>query len=430
MRSRTSFLALGTAATWAAVAWVLVEPLLRERDRRGDYLFGHYHQLDLYVGLPCLAAAVVTSLAWLVPRAAARTAAIVVAGFAALGLFDLAFTFLVCGIATPNRWLDQAHVSRLDNEPDPELGFRRKPDRHWTGRVAGVDRIVTYRADARGFRNPPGVGDRADVVFVGDSYTEAAQVELEDTFALRVGAATGLRVVNLGRGAYGPQQELIVLRRHGLAFAPRAVVWQLFDGNDLGDAEEFARWRDEEPEPAVPLLQRYLHNSFFRRFLDETVRTKRGEFAALELGDGRRVALSLRYRWQPRQVETRARGWQETADSLREGARLCRERGIGLCVLFVPTMARVCRDRLTFDGAAERERWLPDDPPEPLHFGAAVARLCAELGVDLIDMYPTFREAASARPDGIYIPTDEHLDRRGHELVAERVARWLPDRAR
>jgi hypothetical protein len=50
-------------------------------------------------------------------------------------------------------------------------------------------------------------------------------------------------VVNLGRGAYGPQQELIVLKRYGLAYRPRVVIWQLFEGNDLADARQFSEWK-------------------------------------------------------------------------------------------------------------------------------------------------------------------------------------------
>ena len=54
-------------------------------------------------------------------------------------------------------------------------------------------------------------------------------------------------MINLARGAYGPQQELIVLKRYGLAYEPRFVVWQLFEGNDLVDAEAFAEWK-KNPE--------------------------------------------------------------------------------------------------------------------------------------------------------------------------------------
>ena len=59
--------------------------------------------------------------------------------------------------------------------------------------------------------------EQADIVFIGDSFTEAASVAEEDTFVRRVAKASGLKAVNLGRGAYGPQQELIVLKRYGLA---------------------------------------------------------------------------------------------------------------------------------------------------------------------------------------------------------------------
>src|SRR5437588_352338 len=83
-----------------------------------------------------------------------------------------------------------------------------------------------------GFRNPPGIHS-ADICFVGDSYTEGANVPAEKTFASLVGSTSGLRTVNLGRGWHCPAQELIILRRYALKYKPRVIVWGIFEGNDL-----------------------------------------------------------------------------------------------------------------------------------------------------------------------------------------------------
>ena len=79
------------------------------------------------------------------------------------------------------------------------------------------------------------------------------QVDEGDTFVRRVAQSTGLSAVNLARGAYGPQQELIVLKRYGLAYKPRVVVWQLFEGNDLHDAEAFAEWKQNPQQVSTSL---------------------------------------------------------------------------------------------------------------------------------------------------------------------------------
>jgi len=128
------------------------------------------------------------------------------------------------------------------NLPDDELGFVRKPNVVWEGRLSLEGKDLSYHTDENGFRNVPQI-HQADLVFIGDSFTEGASVPEEDTFVQQLGKKVTHSVVNLGRGQYGPQQELIILRRYGLGYNPRVVVWQLFEGNDLSDATRFAEWR-------------------------------------------------------------------------------------------------------------------------------------------------------------------------------------------
>src|SRR5690606_26811851 len=150
-----------------------------------------------------------------------------------------------------------------------------------------------------------------------------------DCFARRVGRTLERSVVNLGRGAYGPTQELIVLRRYGLSYTPDVVVWQLFEGNDLGDAERFAQWRDGELTALPSLEERYVQNSLLKPLFDATTRVKNRVFLTLE-GDDRR--FRLRYRYDPRYAADKARGLEETLDALRDGAELCRDHGARLVV--------------------------------------------------------------------------------------------------
>ena len=86
----------------------------------------------------------------------------------------------------------------------------------------------------------------------------------------RVAQSTGLSVINLARGAYGPQQELIVLKRYGLSYEPRVVVWQLFEGNDLADAEAFVEWKKNPEQVVTSLKDRYLDNSLLHQLLTNT----------------------------------------------------------------------------------------------------------------------------------------------------------------
>ncbi len=116
-----------------------------------------------------------------------------------------------------------------------------------------------------------------------------------ETFAQRVAAETGMTAVNLGRGAYGPQQELIVLERYGLSYQPRVVVWQLFEGNDLKDVSNFAQWRSTQQPPTKPLLIRYFDNSLLRLPLERTWRNQSATArATLRYHDGTAQQVVIR----------------------------------------------------------------------------------------------------------------------------------------
>src|SRR5678815_2589951 len=83
----------------------------------------------------------------------------------------------------------------------------------------------SYRTDRFGFTNPDSVWDRpADLVLVGDSFTQGFCVPVEDSFAGRI-RAVHPATVNLGGGANGPLIELATL----VEFEPRArargVLW-------------------------------------------------------------------------------------------------------------------------------------------------------------------------------------------------------------
>jgi len=127
---------------------------------------------------------------------------------------------------------------------DPILG---------TAPVAGAEGMFTREGHAHvqitehGFRGvdvaetkPPGVWRLA---VLGDSYTEAKQVELEDAFPSRLqtllddcDAIDGrVEVLNFGIAGHGTAQQRLVLEHHALGHEPDAVLLAFLTGNDITD---------------------------------------------------------------------------------------------------------------------------------------------------------------------------------------------------
>jgi hypothetical protein len=123
---------------------------------------------------------------------------------------------------------------------NPVLGWSQIPNA--TYRVVIEGRPVRVSFNSMGFRDsehmlakPPGV---KRIVFIGDSFCEAVQVNFEETFIRRLqdllnaGEATRWEAINIGVGDFGTAQEYIALKEYGLAFDPDVVVQEVFPLND------------------------------------------------------------------------------------------------------------------------------------------------------------------------------------------------------
>ncbi|MDT3778175.1 SGNH/GDSL hydrolase family protein [Nitrospira sp. MA-1] len=93
------------------------------------------------------------------------------------------------------------------------------------------------------------------ILLLGDSYTEARQVMLEDTFGRKVEQQLrscerllphNVEIINFGVPGYGNAEELITLRSRGWDYDPDLVLTMFFSGNDLID--NFPRAELREPE--------------------------------------------------------------------------------------------------------------------------------------------------------------------------------------
>ncbi len=130
--------------------------------------------------------------------------------------------------------------------------FHRLDDqRGWAPR-AGVEGWWTKEGKAYIRNNRAGFRDRdhdltkPDGVFrlavLGDSFTEARALPLEETFWSVAGRDLGacpaldgaeMEVLNFGVSGYGTAQQLVTLRDHVLAYEPDLVLLAFYSGNDV-----------------------------------------------------------------------------------------------------------------------------------------------------------------------------------------------------
>lgn len=97
---------------------------------------------------------------------------------------------------------------------------------------------------------PPGV---YRIVVLGDSYVEAKQVALEDTFHKLIEAqlnTRGLRVevIALGKSAVGTVKHLEILKNIGLKYDPDLIILEFLAANDVRDNSPVLNKFESDPE--------------------------------------------------------------------------------------------------------------------------------------------------------------------------------------
>ncbi len=318
---------------------------------------------------------------------------------------------------------DDAHSMTVS---DPRLGYLVRP--HFTGQISRGDFRYTFHTDEHGFRNPSPWPKQADIVVVGDSLVFGDGANDDQAWPRLVAEALpGIDVINLGVSGFGPQQYLRVLEAFGLDLHPKLVLFMLFSGNDLKDADAFqrwvdadigvpyAQWRDQDYRrgdlgPWRGLLERSRLVTFLRGA--RVALTSRLAGGTIDFADGRRVQLAPTYLREETELSHPGDPALELALATIERARaVTREHGAHLLVLLMPTKEEVYLPRIGKPA-----------PPlvEPLRAGLE------SRGIPFLDLTPDLEaHARDAAP--LFYEIDGHPNADGYRLIAQVVADHLKE---
>lgn len=299
------------------------------------------------------------------------------------------------------------------------------------------------RTNALGFRDEPIAPAKAPgtfrVVVLGDSFMEALQVSHEDSLPHRLGelledrSGRPVEVVNAGVSGWGTADQLIWLRRVGLALEPDLVLVAMTLHNDVSDnlalrhhdlvaGAPRARPRTEMPlRVYAPLeLKGWLASrSHLYRLITERLRG--GEIQSRAGALASHVSALMR-RDPDEQIEL---GWKLTRHHLDEIQEASRANGARMAIFMIPLAVQL-RDRVFAEFLASHDldpNEVQLDRPQQ-----AVREWGAAAEVPVIDLLPDFRTRVAADPSLLYIPADGHWNEAGHELAAEAVATALIER--
>jgi sugar phosphate isomerase/epimerase len=279
------------------------------------------------------------------------------------------------------------------------------------------------RINSEGFRDREFVIPKAPgtyrILTLGDSFTWGAGLDVHETIPkqleakLNAGSETGrFEVINGAIPGYNTLEEMRLLKKRGLKYDPDMVLL-IYNLNDIESKPDVTRDESREhlsARPAQPGTMRNAGPYDVKHGLRGLVLTMEEHsrlvsFVVPRLGTLLRRAglLGAEVSWVEKLFRGYTKenpGWVESSESLREIARITRERGIRLVVAIYPLLV-------------ELDRYGGKDAH------ATVRAFLDELGVDCIDLLEVFENRQGS---SFWVNfADSHPNAEAHRMVTERI---------
>ena len=322
--------------------------------------------------------------------------------------------------------------------PDPEL--LAKPEPHYSAKIlfnrGNIGRALCLpprqaepfesRYDKNGFRNEQDLTS-AEIAVIGDSFVESPMIPSSLLATTRLTEIQQKTVANLGQSGYGPQQELAVLKRYALPLHPKSVVWVFYEGNDLLDAEDYAR-KVSSLNSVWNSMDGVWNRSLTKNSLLWLMRSIKGCVPKPSVEGNHGTVLDdeekehrLYFMDHSNMVSLTAKeldGLQKSVAAIEEAYRLVQKEGAQFIAVLAPTTLRVYQDIANFEKAGEDiKRSELNDLPDRLR------KMISEISPDIgyLDLTPALKSAAR-KNRLVFMSDDTHWSSEGHRVVAEALA--------
>jgi SGNH hydrolase-like domain, acetyltransferase AlgX len=292
------------------------------------------------------------------------------------------------------------------------------------------------RFNEYGFRKSSS-GPPYDIAVIGDSYIEFGESD-ETIFTEILHRETGLSVLNLGRGWYGPYQYLELLKRYALNPSPKYVFFCFFAGNDFNDITQYEVWkaggkynfyRDLDNQSIISRFVLATSDVFFylkqeiKRVLNmkaDNVRSDLSKFGIIQIGN-KKVPMVFS-RWEKEVINEQLSAMKSIISEFKS---ICYENDIIPVLIYIPTATQVYAELYSPDSNSQFIDRVMNNPDNPSL--QAIATLVTQLNIDFINLLPVFKQRAA---DGylLYYPFDTHWNIEGRRTAASFIASYFEKR--
>jgi len=307
-------------------------------------------------------------------------------------------------IWTPDKYL---HVQHIPNTEFTEVGYYKEYKAK--GRINNWGFIGEDINLAKG-------KDTVRVIVLGDSFTEAVQVDWDKNYCSRLGALLDgkYEVINAGVSDYSPKLEYLYLREKLIYFEPDYLVLQLFS-NDVHDDYRYKNEYKDNISLSYSNSFVYNHSKFYHYFLRQ-----KAKLLKKIIKEKRRETIPADMRFffiKQGNDKLKEEAWRNTEGYLLKIKELADKRGIKLAIFTIPIEAQVSSPQ----EMSEASQFYFEEKPTD-DFDIYVERFCRGRGVDFIDMLPVFRDNKKLN---LYFEKEGHLTEAGHRLVADVLYKYI-----
>lgn len=374
-------------------------------------------------------------------------------GRGALVLFGVFWAFIM--VEAGFRLLDLGKDSF--STPHPVLGAFHPPGK--TGIYSRSNFKVKISINSQGLRDvehsPAKSAGTYRIVVLGDSFMEAIQVPLEQTFAKQLeqmlNADSGgkkYEVINLGMAGFGTDQEYLALKHLGLQYQPDLVILAFFPGNDVRDNYFFKNkphfrldaggkpvlqpFTYQPTSKTMTLLQKSRVITTLLYFTAESKRINQLKAKWKKFFGGSGPADNPRHTAKKQEVfalnytDDWQKAWELTLALINETQKLSSEHGAQFLL-----MSLTSREQLWGPGARKEflDKGYDLERPEMI-----LSDFCRKKNINYMPLLYPFREymeKLQLSKKDFHIVGDEHWTAPGHQLAAklvkERIEQGRPE---
>lgn len=271
-----------------------------------------------------------------------------------------------------------------------------------------------YLTNCQGYRidrltNPNDSITQCDWLFIGDSFTQGAQVNYDEMFSsLLYKYFPNKTIINAGMSGAGLYESLNYLRDEGKKLKPKRIFLQIGAFNDFYNIKErHSGWSEY-----------LMDHSDLYRFLQYQILDN----PTLPLGrwtepffdnPEENSKYNIFFKQSSDQKETDKRAFEEVIRKFKEEADALDAE---LIVILIPSKEQVSDKMLVevMNNFGIEESELDMQAPNKL-----TQTVCNRMGVKTIDLYNSFRNADNSP----FFIRDEHLSVEGHKLIASELKR-------